>query len=197
MAASQTQTNLADPVLDAQSVFRTLLTAMSRPGEPQDLGVDIEPAMPLSHAACAVLLTLADLDSPVWLDAGANSEPVRHLLRYGCARSLAESPSEASFAVLTDLEKTPNLSAFCLGTDEYPDRSATLIVDVAAFQTQGAILSGPGIESQRTFGFSPCPNSFWAQVLDNHEQYPRGVDLILCSGRSLAALPRSTCPSDF
>lgn len=192
------QTAFEDPALDSQSVFRSLLTAMSSPGEVVDLAVGFDAPAPLSPACALVLLTLADLETPVWLDAAADTPQVRQWLRYACSCPLAGDVEQAAFAVITDLGKAPRLSAFNRGTDEYPDRSTTLIVQVEALHSErGAMLEGPGIESPRKLAFEPCPEWFWAEAIENHGLYPRGVDLLFCSERSVASLPRSSRPREL
>ncbi len=79
------------------------------------------------------------------------------------------------------------LDRFAIGTPAYPDRSATLIVEVAALAPEGARLSGPGIRDQARLNL-PEVAAFRA----NRALFPQGVDLFLTCGTRLAALPRST-----
>ena len=58
----------ADPVADAQSCFRAVLDATSRPGTVKAAGTGLRPPVPLDPATAAVLLTLADADTPLGLD---------------------------------------------------------------------------------------------------------------------------------
>ncbi len=60
----------ADPVFDAQSVFKMMMDAMARPGTVQTVVSDITPPAPLGIAAGAIGLTLCDHDTPVWLSTG-------------------------------------------------------------------------------------------------------------------------------
>jgi alpha-D-ribose 1-methylphosphonate 5-triphosphate synthase subunit PhnH len=79
------------------------------------------------------------------------------------------------------------LAGFPLGTPEYPDRSATLIVDLPALSATGARLTGPGIRDTAALSL-PDPAAFAA----NGAGFPLGLDFILCAGDRLAGLPRTT-----
>ena len=57
-----------DSVLGAQSVFRALMDALSRPGVPQVLGSFVVPPAPLTADLGAVALTMCDHDATLWLD---------------------------------------------------------------------------------------------------------------------------------
>ena len=66
MAQAALAGGFTDAPRDAAHAFRAIMTAMARPG----VILDIEGAAPpegLSPAAGAVLLTLCDPDTPVWL----------------------------------------------------------------------------------------------------------------------------------
>lgn len=177
----------AEPVLDAQACFRAVLEAMSRPGRVGRVGAPPEAPAPLGPAAAAVLLTLADADTPVWLDAGAAAEA---WLRFHAGCPLTSSPAEAAF--LLACGAPPALHGLAQGTEEEPHRSATLIVQVAALEEgSGWRLTGPGIEREHHLLAEGLPAEFPAAWAANRALFPRGVDLILCAGRRLAALPRT------
>jgi alpha-D-ribose 1-methylphosphonate 5-triphosphate synthase subunit PhnH len=85
------------------------------------------------------------------------------------------------------------LAVFDAGSDRYPDTSATVIVQASALGGGApVVLSGPGVKGGRIIAPAGLHSGFWADVADNHALYPRGVDLLLVSGASLMALPRST-----
>jgi alpha-D-ribose 1-methylphosphonate 5-triphosphate synthase subunit PhnH len=87
----------------------------------------------------------------------------------------------------------PPLGAFHTGSDEYPDRSTTVIIQLPALcGGEGWSLRGPGIEEIMAFSPAGLPPLFCSWVQDNHALFPRGVDVIFTCGSSLAALPRST-----
>ena len=184
---------LADPVLHSQAVFRVLLDALSRPGTGRSLPGLVKPPAPLNPAAGAVLATLADADTPVYLDAPlAAARSVGAWVRFHTGARVVGSPQEAAFAVIEEPEAMPALSAFGEGTDAYPDRSTTLILQVRSFTGANHVFEGPGIEGERAFGFEPEPPRFREQLAANRDLFPRGVDLILAAPTAIAALPRST-----
>lgn len=182
-----------DPVMDSQRVFRAVLDAMARPGTRVELPLHVPAPEPLEAATAAVLLALADYETAVWLDAGSGGGRVREHLRFHCGCPITDVVADADFAVVTDPRAMPPLSAFRAGTDEYPDRSATLVVQVPTL-TDGEPweLSGPGIRGRGRLAPDGLPAGFRGWLAENHAGFPRGVDLILTSGWRLAALPRST-----
>jgi alpha-D-ribose 1-methylphosphonate 5-triphosphate synthase subunit PhnH len=181
---------LADPVADAQGCFRAVLDAMSRPGSVRRVPADVRPPAPLVPAAAAVLLTLADAATPVWTDAGPDAAA---WLAFHAGCPLAASPGGAAFVLACGAP--PPFDALEQGTDEEPHRSATLVVQVAALEPgrgDGWRLSGPGIETEHRLRVSGLPEGFAARWAANRAAFPRGVDVILCAGRDVAALPRTT-----
>jgi alpha-D-ribose 1-methylphosphonate 5-triphosphate synthase subunit PhnH len=181
----------ADPVLDAQRVFRAVLDAMAHPGRVVGLpGPDAPP--PLGPATAAVCLTLLDLDTPVWLDAAAATVDVVAYLRFHCGAPVVGTAAAARFAVIADAASMPALGTFEPGSDERPDLSATLVIQVAGLAGgRGARLTGPGTEGDTRLEVGGVPG-LWAGLRANAGRFPRGVDVILCAGTRLAALPRTT-----
>lgn len=178
----------ADPVADAQGCFRALLDAMSRPGLVRRVPARLRPPAPLAPASAAALLALADAATPVWTDAGPDAAA---WLAFHAGCPLADSPGDAAFVLACGAP--PALDALDRGTDEEPHRGATLVVQVAALEEgRGWTLTGPGIETEHRLRVSGLPAGFAARWTANRALFPRGVDLVLCAGRDLAALPRAT-----
>ena len=75
---------------------------------------------------------------------------------------------------------------FRIGTPEYPDRSATLIVEMEDLG-QTHRLTGPGIQDHAMLGV-PDAGVF----RQNAGLFPLGLDFILCAGARLAAVARTT-----
>jgi alpha-D-ribose 1-methylphosphonate 5-triphosphate synthase subunit PhnH len=181
-----------DPVADAQHSFRRILDAMAEPGRIVTLDRPAAlPAGPLGRAAIAVALALCDFETPVWLDAEA--APAASHFRFHCNCPIVDQPGDASFGFAANAASLPELDRFALGTDLYPDRSTTLVIEVARLDAAGPLrLTGPGIEHERHLGIVGIAPGFWAERAALATLFPRGLDLIVTSGDRLAALPRTT-----
>jgi alpha-D-ribose 1-methylphosphonate 5-triphosphate synthase subunit PhnH len=177
-----------DPVFGAQEAFRTLMDAMARPGRIQRC--DVLPDLPaaLAPSAAAALLALADAETPVWTDATGEA---REWIAFHTGAPLVADIAKAQFLLATGA--MPKLSALEAGTDEVPQDSATLILQLDALaEGAGWRLTGPGIEHEHRLAATGLPADFAVQWAANRKGFPCGVDLILCAGARLAALPRST-----
>jgi alpha-D-ribose 1-methylphosphonate 5-triphosphate synthase subunit PhnH len=180
----------SDPVHDAQASFRAILDAMAHPGLPVELSARLAPPAPLGAAAAAVALTLCDAETPLWLDSALES--CADYLRFHCGAPLA-TPDIAQFALIGAPAAPPSLDGFSLGSDEYPDRSTTLIVEVERLRAgHGMTLSGPGIAGTAQLELAGLPKQFWAERALLTELFPRGLDVIFTCDYRLAALPRTT-----
>ncbi len=184
MQAQTLSGGFAEPAIQSAHAFRNVMEAMARPGTIHDIA-GAEPPAPLSPAAGALLLTLCDTDTPVYLAGDADCEAVRAWLAFHTGAPLTGAP-RCMFALGTWDALAP-LSAYPVGTSEYPDRSATLIVDCPDLTATGATLTGPGIRDTAALSL-PEVQAFQS----NRALFPLGLDFILTSGSRLAALPRST-----
>lgn len=192
-----------DPVHGAQRGFRMLLEAMSRPARVQTMPPDLlagPPAPGLGLAATAALLALLDEQVQLWLSPTLRRAGCHDFLRFHTGVSLADEPQEADFAVLPAAEGGAELwSAMRLGTDTAPQDGATLLIDGAGLAENGGLgWQGPGIETVQRLAATRLDDAFWAARQALASDYPRGIDLLLCDGAALAALPRTTqrCTED-
>jgi alpha-D-ribose 1-methylphosphonate 5-triphosphate synthase subunit PhnH len=104
-----------------------------------------------------------------------------------------QSSMDADFALITEPTGIPSLTAFAHGDLRYPDRSATLIVQVDRFtDNAGMRFSGPGIRHVERLTIEGLPATFWQQRTAMHAQLPLGIDLIFMAGARMVALPRTT-----
>jgi len=182
----------ADLVLGAQSVFRATMEALARPGLAQQIGSDAAPPAPLTPELGAIALTLCDNDTPVWLDPELAASPaVTAWLAFHCGAPLATSPAEAAFALVSDARLLPQLATLAQGTDEYPDRSTTLVL-AAADAERTMLLRGPGIDGELRTALPLPGGDFLAQWDGNRAAFPRGIDLLLVRDGTVTGLPRTT-----
>ena len=182
MDAISMQGGFADAPVDAAVAFRAALDAMSRPGVVHEVSGAEAPA-PMSCAASVLALTLCDLDTPVWLGASLDVQAVRDWFRFHTGAPLADR-ADAVFAFGRWDELVP-VTDFRIGSPEYPDRSATLIVETEGLG-QTHRLTGPGIQKHAML---TVPD---AKVFrQNASLFPLGLDFFLCAGARLAAVPRT------
>ncbi|WP_037311014.1 phosphonate C-P lyase system protein PhnH [Ruegeria halocynthiae] len=170
--------------VEAAVAFRAAMTVMARPGVIRPL-IGAQPPAPLSIAAGTLLLTLCDPDTNVHLAEGADTEAVRQWLTFHTGAPITAA-AEADFAIGSWQALGP-LDDYRIGTAEYPDRSATLIVECDALHPSGVELSGPGIRDTAFLSLPDVP-AFQA----NAALYPLGCDFFFTCGDKVAALPRST-----
>jgi len=183
----------AEPVLDAQAAFRATLDAMSRPGRIEDLSLRLNPPSGVDAATAAVCLSLLDVDTSVWLAPHPAAEQAAAWIAFHTGAPRAASVEDAAFVVALDAAQLPALDGCDCGTDEEPQRGATLIVQVPALAAQGGwSLSGPGIANRATLRVDGLPPSFTAERRAMNAAFPRGLDIIFTSGTRLTALPRTT-----
>lgn len=182
-----------DPVFQAQAVFRLVMDGMARPGTLQTVKDDAGAPAPLGAAAGAIALTLTDHNTPVWLTAGLQKSALPGWLSFHTGAPLAPEKAEARFAFIEAGATLPSFGLFSAGTQDYPDRSATLIVEIAGFDGKTPLkLAGPGIAGGRIVQPHGLPEGFLRQWAENHALFPRGVDVVLTAGDRFLCLPRTT-----
>ena len=174
----------ADTPVQSARAFRAALDALSRPGTIRVVEGATPPA-PLSTAAGVLVLTLCDGTTPVHL-AGAHDCPaLRQWITFHTSAPLVDA-AQATFAI-GGWDALQPVARFAIGTPDYPDRSATLIIEMPGLAAAGARLSGPGIQSKARLSL-PDVTAFKA----NRARFPLGFDCFLTAGSQLAGLPRST-----
>ncbi len=187
-AAEALSGGFSAPGPEAARAFRTLLDAMARPGSRQRVA-GARPPLPLSPAAGTALLALADAETPLWLPDRLSGAAADWLAFHTNAPRTA--PERAVFA-LGRWEELAPIARFAAGTPDYPDRSATLLVEVAALEGGPELrLSGPGLPAPAVFA-PRLPEDAAAALAANAARFPLGVDLVFAAGGEIAALPRST-----
>jgi alpha-D-ribose 1-methylphosphonate 5-triphosphate synthase subunit PhnH len=184
----------ADKVLSAQSTFRSVMDAMARPGTVQRVAARVGAPAGMMRGTAAIALTLFDHDTPIWLDPlmSKTSEVARWLKFHTSAPVVADS-SIAHFAVIGDASALPDLGRFSFGSNEYPDRSTTLILQVESLAEGPAFeLRGPGIDRAAILQARIKPVDLFERLAINATLFPRGIDVVLVNDDAIAAIPRTT-----
>ena len=173
-----------DAPVQSAHAFRAALQALSRPGQIVTVAGALPPA-PLSLAAGVLLLTLTDGTTPLHLAGGHDCAVVRDWVTFHTGAPLVAAV-EAVFA-LGDWAALQPVDRFAIGRADYPDRAATLIVEMPALANAGHRLTGPGMKDHALLAL-PDLAAFQA----NRALFPLGFDTFLTCGNRLAGLPRST-----
>jgi alpha-D-ribose 1-methylphosphonate 5-triphosphate synthase subunit PhnH len=184
----------ADKVLSAQSVFRSVMDAMARPGSVQRIVSAAGAPGAMMRGTAAIALTLFDHDTPVWLDGRMSATAdVAKWLKFHTGAPVVADSSIAGFALVGDPENLPMLDRFAFGSNEYPDRSTTLILQVESL-TDGPVveLQGPGIDGTAALRASIRPHDLFERLAVNATLFPRGIDVVLVHDDSIVAIPRTT-----
>jgi alpha-D-ribose 1-methylphosphonate 5-triphosphate synthase subunit PhnH len=184
----------ADKVLAAQSTFRAIMEAMARPGSVQQITASAGAPSPLMRGTAAIALTLFDHDTPIWLDLRiAEAAAVAGWIKFHTSAPVIADSSVSQFALIGDGDALPGLDRFCLGSNEYPDRSTTLILQVESL-TKGPtyVLQGPGIEGTALLRATIAPEDLFARLTVNTTLFPRGIDVVLVHDDAIVAIPRTT-----
>jgi alpha-D-ribose 1-methylphosphonate 5-triphosphate synthase subunit PhnH len=173
-----------DVAVQSAYAFRACLEALARPGSLQTIS-GAKPPAPLSPAAGAVVLTLCDGTTPLHLAGAYDCALLCDWITFHCGAPLVAA-EHATFA-LGDWCALAPLSRFARGLPDYPDRSATLIVEMPELVAFGARLSGPGIAKTALLSL-PETAAFQA----NRAMFPLGFDCFFTCANHVAGLPRST-----
>ena len=184
----------ADKVLSAQSTFRSVMDAMARPGSIQRIASTAGTPATMMRGTAAIALTLFDHDTPIWLDSRMSATPdVGKWLKFHTSAPVVVDASIASFALVGDPENLPVLDRFAFGSNEYPDRSTTLILQVESLSAGPVVeLQGPGIDGTAALRASIQPRDLFERLAINATLFPRGIDVVLVHDDCIVAIPRTT-----
>jgi alpha-D-ribose 1-methylphosphonate 5-triphosphate synthase subunit PhnH len=184
----------ADKVLSAQATFRSVMEAMARPGSVHRIAALTGGLGLMMRGTAAIALTLFDHDTPVWLDPlMSETADVTKWLKFHTGAPVTANSSICSFAMIGDPRTLPALDRFAFGSNEYPDRSTTLILQFESL-TQGQTLElrGPGIDGAAVLQAAIQPADLFERLEINRTLFPRGIDVVLVADDVIVAIPRTT-----
>lgn len=173
----------ANPSLESADAFRVLMNALARPGRIYDLNGPDAPG--IVHSTAATLLTLLDDTTRLYLAPSFDTPELRQWLAFH-VRCPVVSSDQADFA-LGHFDDLLPLSQYAKGSDTYPDRGCTLLVEVDGLENSGATLSGPGIAE--THQLNVPYSDQWHEA---RGPFPQGLDCYFLADQKIAGLPRST-----
>jgi alpha-D-ribose 1-methylphosphonate 5-triphosphate synthase subunit PhnH len=123
----------------------------------------------------------------------SETSEVAKWLKFHSGAPVVDDPSICSFALIGNGAALPDLSNFSFGTNEYPDRSTTLILQVDSLKHGSAYeLRGPGIDGTASLRAMIAPADLFDRLALNETMFPRGIDVVLVSGETIVAIPRTT-----
>jgi len=177
------------PVADTQRAFRRIFKAMSEPGVTVSL-----PSLPAwgktSVAATAILMTMVDRETPLWIDEKLCDEALLNNLRFHTGAPITDR-TDAPF-VLLHAKTTADIARFSPGENVSPEKSRTVIIDVSGLSGGLAMrLRGPGLMEPRAIA-PQLPESVLKYLRNRGHSCPQGLDLIFTCGENMMALPRTT-----
>jgi alpha-D-ribose 1-methylphosphonate 5-triphosphate synthase subunit PhnH len=184
----------ADKVLSAQATFRSVMDAMARPGSVQRVSAVSGAPAAMMRGTAAIALTLFDHDTPLWLDPQmSGTSDVAKWLKFHTGAPVIADPSICSFALIGEARALPALDRFAFGSNEYPDRSTTLVLQVESL-TRGPTLElrGPGIDGTAVVQAAVQPADLFERLAINAALFPRGIDVVLVHDDAIVAVPRTT-----
>jgi alpha-D-ribose 1-methylphosphonate 5-triphosphate synthase subunit PhnH len=170
------------------------MDAMARPGSVQRIASAAGTPAAMMRGTAAIALTLFDHDTPVWLDGRMSATAdVAKWLKFHTSAPVVTDSSIASFALGGDPENLPALDCFAFGSNEYPDRSTTLVLQVRSLTDgPGVQLQGPGIDGSAALRAAIQPRDLFERLAINAALFPRGIDVVLVHDDSIVAIPRTT-----
>ncbi|WP_213736289.1 phosphonate C-P lyase system protein PhnH [Bradyrhizobium sp. dw_411] len=184
----------ADKVLSSQTTFRSVMDAMARPGSVQTITAAAGTPGTMMRGTAAIALTLFDHDTPIWLDpVMSETSDVARWLKFHTSAPVIQDSSICHFALIGAPSALPGFDRFSFGSNEYPDRSTTLILQVESL-TQGPTLElrGPGIDGVATLQATFAPSDLFERLSINAALFPRGIDVVLVHDDAIVAIPRTT-----
>src|SRR5476651_2722033 len=181
----------SQPIAQCQHTFRLILKALSEPGVRVSL-TGTAGWGPLGSAATAVLLTLADGDTPVWLSPDLADSTAVDNLRFHTGAPLVGSLAGAAFAVFGQQISAAQLQELPCGTEVSPETGATVLLQIDHLDRGAPLyLTGPGIETRREIAPS-LPAAVRDYLLARPRRFPLGIDFLLVCADGLLAVPRTT-----
>lgn len=192
-----------DDVYDSQKNFRILMDAMSRPGEIFKLCDNYFSNTPqeLNSNFLTILKTLGD--NTVSFSLGnMESEAIKKYIEVNTGMEFMYL-SEADYVLFRGWEFDESFFELNLGTYEFPERSATVIVETEnilsgvfkeSFRSKVEItMRGPGIKDKNIVTICGLDKKYAEGLGDINSMFPLGIDVIFVDSEgNLTCVSRTT-----
>ena len=176
-----------------QRAFRTMLDCMARPGQ---IG-SMQPHERGGQCAGAVTILESVLDHEVSFAVVPEApDVVDTLLRFTGSRST--EPAQADFILASEPQHVAAVEIAKLGSFEYPDRNATVLLLVSDLSAApngglGLVLRGPGIRDTSHLWVTGLSMGVIPALRERNAGAPMGIDVVLITPHGqVACLPRYT-----
>src|ERR1700737_2751719 len=183
-----------DKVLSPQTTSRAVMDAVARPGAVKRTAAAPGAPAAMMRGTAAIALTVFDHDTPLWLEPRlSQTSDVAKWLKFHTGAPVNADSSICSFALIGEARALPALDRFAFGSNEYPDRSTTLILQVDSLTEGPALeLRGPGIDGTAVLQAAIQPPDLFERLAINATLFPRGIDVVLVHDDTIVAIPRTT-----
>ena len=174
-----------DQSKDAARAFRMALKAMAMPGKIQNFQVIDGLPTPLSIAGATLILVFCDFNTKIFLGETFRNKNVEDWINFYTGAKIS-GDKNVDFAVGHIQELLP-FHEFPIGTDEYPDRSANIVIENASKDVKSFSLNGPGIKETLHVELPE-------KIIERESaiSFPLGVDIFLAKENFVMGLPRTT-----
>ncbi len=183
-------------IFDAQEHFRIILDSMARPGKVNKIG-EIKIQSPENLHPASALVAFALLNRDVAFYAENNQETIAEYFVVN-TNSKPTAIDKADFVFISGTSNGQAVLEANTGVLEYPEKSATIIIDVDHIfdvpkdQTHEIILQGPGVNGEKRVYVRNISTDILMALKVQNSEYPLGVDVILTDSEgNIMCIPRS------
>lgn len=177
-----------DEVFDSQIIYRKLLKAFANPLTIENIKTSADKINENNNVMLAIAMTL--LDNEVSYSVAGEDTFADNIAFMTLANKT--SFEEADFIFINEYSNMEQIFAQAKsGTLRDPHKSATIIIDNAAYVFGQAIFKGPGIDGQINADISQTIERAVALRDGRYDEYPLGIDLVFASANGdVCVIPR-------
>jgi alpha-D-ribose 1-methylphosphonate 5-triphosphate synthase subunit PhnH len=169
---------------------------MARPGKVNNIG-EINIQSPENLHPASALVAFALLNSDVAFFTNKNSAELSEYLTVN-TNARPTTISGADFVFIDGNDDGQVLYETNVGVLEYPEKSATVIIDVDNIydvpkdQTHEIILQGPGVDVEKRVYVRNISANILQALKEQNSEYPLGIDVILTDSEGhIMCIPRN------